>query len=153
MWGWIAHCFDNYAVFKGRASRPEFWWFSLFGMVTNLAMSWLVAPPSPLAGIGFIKYLWSAIIYLPNLAVASRRLHDTGHSLWWLIIPQAFIAPLVIVALTTPAWIKGRIAIAFLLLLGALVAFGLGIRLLVLYCRKGDAGPNRYGDPAPTTPG
>ena len=26
----ISHCFSNYANFKGRASRSEFWWFFLF---------------------------------------------------------------------------------------------------------------------------
>lgn len=30
MWDWVEHCFKNYAVFRGRAARPEFWWFSLF---------------------------------------------------------------------------------------------------------------------------
>jgi uncharacterized membrane protein YhaH (DUF805 family) len=23
--GWVVYCFRNYAVFKGRASRPEYW--------------------------------------------------------------------------------------------------------------------------------
>ena len=27
MWGWVKHCFANYAVFNGRAGRPEYWWF------------------------------------------------------------------------------------------------------------------------------
>ena len=30
MWGWVKHCFSNYAVFNGRAGRPEYWWFYLF---------------------------------------------------------------------------------------------------------------------------
>ncbi|SVB10298.1 uncharacterized protein METZ01_LOCUS163152, partial [marine metagenome] len=26
---WFIKCINNYAVFKGRAVRPEFWYFSL----------------------------------------------------------------------------------------------------------------------------
>jgi hypothetical protein len=34
-----------------------------------------------------------------------------------------------------------------------LAVLGLAIWVLVLLCRAGDAGTNRYGDPEPTTPG
>ena len=37
----IKTCFQKYAVFSGRASRSEFWWFALFtfigGIVTSVA--------------------------------------------------------------------------------------------------------------------
>ncbi|MFM7391741.1 MAG: DUF805 domain-containing protein, partial [Actinomycetota bacterium] len=31
--------FRNYARFRGRASRSEFWWFSLFTLIVQLATS------------------------------------------------------------------------------------------------------------------
>ena len=37
-WNAIATCFRKYAVFQGRASRPEYWWFTLF-----VALVWLVS--------------------------------------------------------------------------------------------------------------
>jgi uncharacterized membrane protein YhaH (DUF805 family) len=30
---------------------------------------------------------------------------------------------------------------------------GFAVWVLILLCREGDAGPNRFGDSAPTTPG
>ena len=38
MWDWVARCFDKYAVFRGRASRPEFWWWNLFQLLANIAI-------------------------------------------------------------------------------------------------------------------
>ena len=55
--------FSNYANFRGRACRSEFWWWQLF----------LV-----LAGI--------AVTIIPDLAVTVRRLHDTDSSGWWILL-------------------------------------------------------------------
>ena len=75
----VQSAYRNYANFNGRASRPEFWWFTLFLWLSLL----LLAVP----GIGSI--LW-VILYiasiLPALAVTSRRLHDTGRSGWWRLL-------------------------------------------------------------------
>jgi uncharacterized membrane protein YhaH (DUF805 family) len=38
MWAWVAHCFKNYMMFEGRASRPEYWWFHLFTSLCNVAI-------------------------------------------------------------------------------------------------------------------
>jgi uncharacterized membrane protein YhaH (DUF805 family) len=89
----------KYAVFKGRASRKEYWMFTLvniiisvlllgviFGvaMVTNSAgqtgFSWPVA-----IGIG-LALIYHLAILIPTLAVSIRRLHDTGRSGWWFLI-------------------------------------------------------------------
>jgi uncharacterized membrane protein YhaH (DUF805 family) len=37
-------------------------------------------------GYGILTGLYSLAIILPGLAVAARRLHDTGRSAWWLLI-------------------------------------------------------------------
>lgn len=56
----IRICFANYANFKGRARRSEFWWFVLFVVVlTSLTM-----------GLGFFA------VAVPLAAVSVRRLHD-----------------------------------------------------------------------------
>ena len=65
---------------------------------------------------------------------------------------HALISPIIAVGLINPALAKTTRPLAFLFL-GLLVAFFvLLVWLLILLSRKGDAGPNRYGDPAPTTP-
>ena len=83
----IATCMAKYAVFSGRASRSEYWWFYLF----TLLMSWgasivgAVTFPDPvLAEISSIIVL--LVFLLPSLAAATRRLHDTGRSGWWQLL-------------------------------------------------------------------
>jgi len=68
----------NYAVFKGRATRSEYWWFFLFGVIAQLAAG------SISEGLG---NLVSVALILPSIAVGVRRLHDIGKRGWWLIIP------------------------------------------------------------------
>ncbi|MCP3056080.1 DUF805 domain-containing protein [Aurantimonas marianensis] len=87
--------FSHYATFRGRAPRSEFWWFVLFTLIANLALSivdsLIVAPIlgfSPFSDNGArpLSALFSLAIFVPSLAVGARRLHDTGRSAWWLLV-------------------------------------------------------------------
>ncbi|MBI3346577.1 MAG: DUF805 domain-containing protein [Burkholderiales bacterium] len=73
----IKVCFNKYVDFSGRASRSEYWWFVLFifagYLVTSVVSHWLY-------------YLFALATLLPQMAAASRRLHDTGRSGWWQLI-------------------------------------------------------------------
>jgi uncharacterized membrane protein YhaH (DUF805 family) len=85
--------FRQYAIFDGRTSRQEFWWFwaiHILLIIVTLALSF----PNP-----FISMLYAICALLPSIAVTVRRLHDTSHSGWWAlpmitiigaIIPFAF---------------------------------------------------------------
>ncbi|MEY3733316.1 MAG: hypothetical protein RL347_675, partial [Actinomycetota bacterium] len=35
----VKHVFSNYATFRGRASRSEFWWFYLFMIIANAVIA------------------------------------------------------------------------------------------------------------------
>ena len=89
----IDTCFRKYAVFSGRASRSELWYFFLFGIIMGVLtdlidsmMGYIVFGPSSAISI--------LVFFIPNLAVATRRLHDTNRSgwrqLWFLTIIGAF---------------------------------------------------------------
>ena len=75
--------FSKYVTFSGRSSRSAYWWWYLFGilvLVASLAIDYAL-------GAGGILYVLVALaMLLPNLAVLVRRLHDAGHSGWWLLI-------------------------------------------------------------------
>ena len=75
--------FSKYVTFSGRSSRSAYWWWYLFGilvLVVSLAIDYAL-------GAGGILYVLVALaMLLPNLAVLVRRLHDAGHSGWWVLI-------------------------------------------------------------------
>jgi uncharacterized membrane protein YhaH (DUF805 family) len=148
MWSWVKHCFANYAVFNGRAGRPEYWWFYLFTLLGGFGIKLLM--PRSLA-LAFEGLFWLVCV-IPNLAVTSRRLHDTEHSLWWALSPMLVAILLIAVGVASRASLKGSPAGASAVLL-SLATLGFAVWVLILLARVGDAGPNRYGDPAPTTPG
>ncbi|MFZ8925656.1 MAG: DUF805 domain-containing protein, partial [Candidatus Nanopelagicales bacterium] len=40
----VKHVFSNYATFRGRASRSEFWWFYLFSTIVSLVLELISRP-------------------------------------------------------------------------------------------------------------
>src|SRR3954451_7172980 len=75
--------FRQYATFSGRSSRSAYWWFYLFAVLVIIAA--VIADEALRTG-GVIYLLVLLGLFLPNLAVTVRRLHDAGHSGWWLLI-------------------------------------------------------------------
>jgi len=73
----IRTCFVKYVDFSGCASRPEFWWWVLFTVVASLALR---SVSYNLAGA------FSLATFLPSIAVAARRLHETDRSAWWELL-------------------------------------------------------------------
>jgi uncharacterized membrane protein YhaH (DUF805 family) len=63
----------KYADFRGCASRPEFWWWMLFTVISTAALSEF----SNSAVLAF-----TIATCLPGTAVTTRRLHDTDRSGW-----------------------------------------------------------------------
>lgn len=73
----VITCFNKFAEFKGRADRPEFWYFALFQVVV-LAVAGLVS--RNLQGLACLVFL------VPGIAVGVRRLHDIGKSGWYALL-------------------------------------------------------------------
>ena len=86
---WALRPLKKYAVFRGRASRSEFWYFTIFMLVIRLAAGFLdvkIGTYSEYIGIGAFGATIGVAAFLPYLAVSVRRLHDTGRSGWWLLL-------------------------------------------------------------------
>jgi uncharacterized membrane protein YhaH (DUF805 family) len=83
---WYIETLKNYAKFKGRAERREFWCFSLinafvfiFLVVLDASMG---APEDELSPARIATLLFNIAIFIPGLAVTVRRLHDSNRSGW-----------------------------------------------------------------------
>jgi len=85
----VKSALKNYVNFKGRATRSEYWWFVLFQVVA-LAIPYMLMLGEisrGLMGLGTtLCVLISLALLLPGLGLSFRRLHDTEHSAWWLLI-------------------------------------------------------------------
>ena len=90
-------CFIKYADFSGRASRSEYWYFSLFMLLLSIC-SMII--DSIIAGVPFWEYddwtgpaslIVTILTILPALGVSVRRLHDIDKSGWWILIAFTFI--------------------------------------------------------------
>lgn len=146
----IRICFEKYAIFNGRARRSEYWYFALFSFLArivaaflDLAVSQGRTPTGP-----FSVLLWLALL-LPTLAVATRRMHDTDRSGFWVLgfFGGGFVCGIGIAAASIDgddfaASNPGAEAVAGLFVLGILA---LVIFYLVIVCTKGTDGSNRYG--------
>ena len=79
----------KYAVFSGRASRAEYWYFSLFNFVIAFVLGLIEG------GLGValesddsvLANIYSLAVLIPSLAVGVRRMHDIDKSGWYILIP------------------------------------------------------------------
>lgn len=75
--------FENYANFNGRAGRAEYWWFILANLIISVVLGFIFgALKMPL-----ITNIYSLAVLLPSIGVAVRRVHDSGKSGWFVLVP------------------------------------------------------------------
>ena len=82
---WYIKVLKNYAVFTGRARRKEYWMFFLF----NIIVAVILGVIQGISGIqsSLLVNIYQLAILVPSIAVGVRRMHDTDHSGWWLLLP------------------------------------------------------------------
>lgn len=160
---WLKCVRDNYANFRGRARRREYWMFILFNILFGLiamlldnlfgttfsfgeyGYSYGGTAYGFAATCGWIYAIFALATLIPTLAVTVRRLHDTGNNgwllLWFYLAYMALGIVLAFVGTATPM----RSGYGILALIASFGMFALAIWLLVLLCRDSDPGNNRFG--------
>ncbi len=156
---WMLMPLKRYADFSGRSRRKEYWMFTLLLILAYLAFLVLLMTMGASAigllgtggaagagaiggGVMVLLGLFGIFvlgIFIPSLAVAVRRLHDTDRSGWWVLAPMAASLVSVIVP-------GGALAALF-----SVASLILSVALIVFYCLDGTPGPNRFG-PNPKDP-
>ncbi|MEP3890990.1 MAG: DUF805 domain-containing protein [Hellea sp.] len=82
----VKSAFQNYANFKGRASRSEFWWFYLFYIIVIVALSFISRIIGETIG-GLLSLIFLLAVIVPFIALGARRMHDSDKSGWFQLIP------------------------------------------------------------------
>lgn len=87
-------------VYRGRASRGEYWWSELFCLIVlfvcNAAASAADVSLLHVAGdeegpiASWTSLICLVALIIPQLAVSVRRLHDANLRGWWVLLPLAF---------------------------------------------------------------
>ncbi len=91
--------FQRAVDFRGRSTRPEYWWWQLMTAIVSLLMG---------EQLSLLESLALLVLAVPSVAVTFRRLHDVDRSAWtllWGLVPViGFIVLLVrLVQPGTPA--------------------------------------------------
>ena len=79
----VKTCLKKYFEFSGRARRSEYWWFMLFIIILSSVFNFLSGFSSVITYIGLVI---SLLLFIPQMSALTRRLHDTGHSGWWIVV-------------------------------------------------------------------
>ena len=127
---WFIKCIKNYTLFKGRASRTEFWYFILYWAIfyviiiavdrvlgfnvinlKTLPFSEYIPLANLFEEVGLLTVIYRPLTILPSLAVISRRLHDINRSGWWCLM---CVTPLIVI-------------------------------LIIFLCKKSDENENQFG--------
>jgi uncharacterized membrane protein YhaH (DUF805 family) len=98
----IRRFFKKYATFSGRASRSEYWWWTLVSVAVSIILNIIIGAgaaastsassltaqtPGPGATFGTILIvIWALATIVPSLALTVRRLHDVNMSGWLVLI-------------------------------------------------------------------
>lgn len=163
----VRTCFSKYLHMAGRAKRPEYWWFLLFTILAT-------AVASVVDGVVFgfeteqtpgnhpVTMVVSFLVFFPSLAAGWRRMHDTGHPGWYVLLPQIvfligvgvfmiglFGAAAVEDAEVGPGPLSGPASVVGYSAAGVLVAAVIAAVLFKVWwlTRPGDPAPNAYGPP------
>ena len=98
----IKICYKKFFDFSGRASKSEYWWFQLYGIIIY---GLLFVFQGDLALVFSILAIANLI---PLWAAAVRRLHDTDKSGWFVLISFIPIIGLFIIFLLIGDGTKGK---------------------------------------------
>ncbi len=146
----VRKCAGDWITFSGRAPRSEYWWFYLAyilllaGVIASVVLSVMVFDVSVVysgetngAVLALLILLGpiAIFVFIAQISVTVRRLHDRNLSGWWLGLTYL---------LSAAAGFAEETAVATNYINFA--SIGGSVALFVVTLLKGTEGPNRYGE-------
>jgi len=84
--------FKKWNDINGRANLKEFWYFVLFSLIFSLLIGFVDGILMVISGqeitddsLGVLSTIYSILIFIPNITITVRRLHDVNKSGWNLL--------------------------------------------------------------------
>ena len=137
----------RYAQFGGRARRMEYWTFTLINLAIwgLLFVFGIVSSGGEHRGlVPVLLVCWSfgLAAFIPMMACAARRLHDTGKSGWWLLL--IFVPVIVLLVFSDHPFANRQLqdVLQYPIVLAPIVG---GAILTVFLLLDGNPGVNRHG--------
>ena len=146
----VKSAFVNFRMFRGTASRREYWFYILATVLIGIVLSTIesiiwppietddlieaINQPTPLTSIAGL------LLLIPTLAVTSRRIQDSGWSGKWLFLYLLPIVPLLMGIIGVVGYLQSTSAPEIEVLATSvayfvptlLIAFGVQVFLLIL---------------------
>jgi len=94
--GAIKNGFRNYARSTGRASRSEYWYWTLFSTLVSIAGGIIDMGLVGAESQGVVGPLLGLALIAPDVAVTIRRLHDLDRRWQWFLIVFTGIGAIVL---------------------------------------------------------
>ena len=152
----VRSALSSYATFSGRARRSEYWWYYLFTVLVSIVTSVVdgVLHTTFSNDVGIVGSITSLALLLPTLAVTARRLHDTGRTGWWILLPVVPLLATIGVGLADVLSVLASldanrsplaVPLTVLLVVCGLLTLAAFITFLVFLCLDTQPGPNKYG--------
>ncbi|KMK51115.1 hypothetical protein RO21_07870 [[Actinobacillus] muris] len=149
---WFIYALKNSFNFKDRARRREYGWFILINFLIQLALG-IIQEASKylnLEGISLVLStifgLFTLILFIANISVTTRRLHDLGYSGWWQLSP--FLLGLIISLIILFANFEGSGDSSGLIIFGIFYFIMIAVYLIFslwLIFKDGQPHTNKYG--------
>ena len=79
--------YRDWKKYSARSSRREFWLWALHVFLITIPFNIVTAALPTDSGVNTLLEILMLIPIVPSLAMWVRRIHDTGHRIWWCFIP------------------------------------------------------------------
>lgn len=164
----IIRFFKKYAVFTGRASRSEFWWWFLSYFIINLVLNTVFGVMREIGDSAatntitdVLSTAWALAVLVPSIALGVRRMHDINMSGAILAIVYAAQAiSIILIFLGGGLFVSGAISTAIggndggtsiggglMAAIGILAFIASGIVYIVLMAQKTNPEGARFDNP------
>ncbi len=150
---WYLNPWKRYAQFGGRTRRMEYWTFTLvnltvWGLLFVFGIMSAGEEHAGLVPVLLVCWTFGLAAFIPMMACAVRRLHDTGKSGWWLLL---IFVPVIVLLVFSDHPLANHLLQDFLQYPIVVAPIVGGAILTVFLFLDGNRGANQHGpDPRAT---